>query len=249
MPAVHPCSLLLLAILSAAAFPPALAEQVTGTSGHGWAADTMPSFAAAPADEEPAAPLVPADEGVQAAVAAVLVAALAQRFADPMLEVRLESAGVESEGPRDHVVHGRGLLGFGGGDWLAFRYRARYDAASGSAGWPEVELGGGGAADGERFVPNDAGLLAELESLVLAEFAAWPGAGRVVLQLDEVHSLRSGDRFVHIDARGIADFGPGGRTAARIEALYDLRHATWLDIEPELAPNVGPRDDGGTAGY
>lgn len=247
MPAVHHCSLLLLAILSAAAFPPSLAEQGREASGSGWAADT--TFGPAAAGEGDQAVVTPADEGVQAAVAAVLVAALGQRFDSPMLEVRLESADVEASGPRDRVVHGSGLLSFDGGDWLAFRYRTRYDAAFGSAGWPEVSLGSAGEAEGEHFVPNDAGLLAELEALVVAELQSWPGTGHVLLQLDEVHSLQSGGRFVHIDASGIADFGPGGSTPARIEALYDLRSASWRSIEPALAPNIGRHDDGGTAGY
>src|SRR5690606_16217742 len=108
------------------------------------------------------------------------------------------------------------------------RYRTRYDPAFGSAGYPEITLGADGEGDGERYVPNDARLVAELESLVADELASWPGAGRVLLQLDDISSLQSGGSLLQIEANGIADFGPGGSTAARIEALYDLQARTWL---------------------
>src|SRR5690554_3182291 len=108
----------------------------------------------------------PADEQVQAAVAAVLVPTLGGEFGEAMLEVKLGDVHVEVSGPRDHVVHGVGQLRFTGDagtdDWLGFSYRSRYDPVFGTAGYPEIVLGRDGAGEGERFVPNDARLLGEL---------------------------------------------------------------------------------------
>jgi len=234
MPACHHVRLLSLALLCAGAMPLAVAAQDGAAPG------------------TPAAVVVAADEQVQAAVAAVLVATLAERFDDPLLEVRLGPAGVTSTGVRDHVVHGDGHLRLSGGgpeDWLAFRYRSRYDPLFGTAGYAEVSLGGDGEGEGERFVPNDARLLVDLEARLAGEFESQPGAGRVFLQLDEVSSLQSGERFLRIEASGLVDFGPGGSTTTRVDALYDLQGGHWLSIEHALAPNIVAHDHGGTAGY
>lgn len=235
MLAVRHAQLLLLAMLTAAA-PCALAAAGEGTAGGGGAADTIS--------------IVPAGEREQAAVAAVLVATLGARFGDAMLELRLGDAEIESRDPRDQVVHGQGQMRFtgGGDDWLAFRYRTRYDPVFASAGYPEITLGGDGGGESERFVPNDAGLLGELEMRVAAEFESWPGAGRVFLQFDDISSLQTGERFLRIEASGLADFGPGGSTFAHVDALYDLQSRTWLSVGHELGPNVRAHDDGGTAG-
>ena len=238
MLAVFHRALLLLAILSAAAIPRALAGDGEGVAGGGEAADTI--HATRP------------DERIQGAVAAVLVATLGERFGDPALEIRLGATTLEASTPRNLVVQGLGELRFEGGsgeDWLAFRYRSRYDPVTGGAGYPEISLGSEGQADGEHFVPNDAGLVAELESLVAAELESRPGASRVHLQLDDISSLQSGRGFLHIEADGIVDFGAGGSTAARIEALYDLQAGLWRSVEHVLAPNIRAHDDGGTAGY
>lgn len=239
MPAVHRAPLLLLAMLSATVAPCAVADIGEGTAKGGGAADTISTP-------------VPAGEQAQAAVAAVLVTTLAERFDDPALELRLDPAEISATGPHEQVVHGQGqlkLTGSGEQDWLAFRYRSRYDAMFGTAGFAEITLGGDGEGEGERFVPNDARLLLDLETRVATEFESWPGAGRVFLQLDDIDSLQSGQRFLHIEANGIVDFGPGGSTAAHVDAIYDLQADRWLSIEQELAPNIVRHDDGGTAGY
>ena len=243
MPAVHHAPLMFLAMLFAGAAPCALADTGEGTAQGGGAADTIPS--SVPVDAI-------ANEQAQAAVAAVLVASLGERFDDPMLELRLGPAEVETSAEREHVVHGTGHLRLAGGgeqDWLAFRYRSRYDPMFGTAGYAEVSLGGDGEGEGERFVPNDARLLVELERRLAIEFESRPGAGRVFLQLDDVSSLQSGQRFLRIEASGLVDFGPGGSTTASVDALYDLQAMDWLSIEHALAPNIVAHGDGGTAGY
>ena len=205
---------------------------------------------AAPGARHAGAGQATATDAEQAAVAAVLVATLGDRFGQSMMELRLDAPLVDIEGPREHVVHGVGYLRFTGegDDWLAFRYRSRYDPLFGSAGYPEVVLGGDGEADDERFVPNDALLLGDLEARVATDLEALPGAGRVFLQLDDISSTQSGERFVRIEAGGLADFGPGGSTSARVDALYDLRAGAWLSIEHALGPNIRVHDEGVTAG-
>lgn len=213
-------------------------------------AQAGPGQSTAPGDA--ASVRMPADEQVHGAVAAVLVPTLGREFGAAMLELRLGEAHVEIAGPRDHVVHGVGQLRFtgdgGDDDWLGFSYRSRYDPVFATAGYPEITLGGDGAGVFERFVPNDAGLLVELEARVGAELEAYPGAGRVYLRLDDISSMQSGARFVRIEAEGLADFGPGGSTSARIDALYDLHAGAWLRIGHALGPNIESHPDSATAG-
>jgi len=241
MPAVRRAKLLLLATVIVAA---SCAHAQAGEDAAARAADTISTAV-------PSTP-APAGEQARAAAAAVLVATLGHEFGDEMLELTLGEAEVEVVGPREHVVSGLGEVRFAGdgrgNDWLAFSYQTRYDPVFASAGYPEISLGAGGEGEGEHYVPNDAGLLVELESRVIAELEAEPGAGRVHLQLDDVSTLQSGSRFMHIEASGLADFGPGGRTGARVDALYDLHAGAWLAISHELAPSFRMHDDGGTAG-
>lgn len=59
------------------------------------------------------------------------------------------------------------------------------------------------------------------------------------LQLDGIESYESGDRYVRIDARGIADFGADGRSSINIEALYDRTPGTWLRSYYTLGDEAG----------
>lgn len=229
MQAVLRLPLLLLAVLIA---PCALAAEVEGGAADRGQVEAV------------------AAEPVQAAVAAALVASLGERFDDPALELRLGPAEVDVEGPREYVVHGIGYLRFTatGDDWLAFHYQSRYDPVFGTAGFPEVTLGADGEAEGERFVPNDAALLGELEAQLTAEFESWPDAEDVFLRLDEISSLQSGSRYLRIEADGSAEFGSGGAISARVEALYDLEARAWLDIAHQLGPDVHADRDAAVAG-
>lgn len=236
--AVHHAPLLLLAML--ACDPNGASAAVADNAGMRGAADTHAG----------AHPTVrgPAGEAVQSAVAAVLVATLAQRFDGRMEDLRLDQVDLDVGTPGP-VVHGRGAIRLDGGEeWLAFRFHTRYDPVFARAGYPEVELGGGGEGDGERHVPNDAALVAELESRVAGELGSMPGAGPVRLRFDRIRSVRTGDRFLHIDAGGLAYLGSDGHLPAEVQALYDLHTGSWLDVGHALVPDLRPRDDGGIAG-
>jgi hypothetical protein len=199
--------------------------------------------------------MLPAGEDVRNAVAAALVGALGAEFGDVIVDVRLDSVDVMVESARDHVVSGTGRVRLGAAtvagdansddDWLAFRYRTRYDTLFASAGWPDVQLGGGD----EREVPNDAMLVAELEERIASALEQLPGAGRVHLQFDDISSVESGARFVRIDATGIADFGTGGSTGASVGAVYDLRTSTWLRVQQQLDANISVDPTGPVASY
>lgn len=194
--------------------------------------------------------LASADDNMRSAAAAVVVAALSEQFGNAEVSVQLQTAQVEGSGPRDRVVSGAGRMSIGGAvgddDWLAFSYRTRYDTLFGSAGYPELTLGGD--ADGERLVPNDASLVSELDDRLAAELEAEHGGERVRLQLDRISTIEAGRRFLRIDAVGIADFGPAGTTTAHVDALYDRRDNAWLRVSHELGTGATVRDDEPIAG-
>jgi hypothetical protein len=181
---------------------------------------------------------VEGDETLQNAVAAVVVAAMTEQFGNRTISVKLDSADVQIASLRDRVVSGRGRVQIGAGeDWIGFRYRTLYDTLHGSAGYPQVTLGGG--ASNERVVPNDATLVQELDARVAAELDREFDGQPVRLQLDEITTLEASTRYLRIDAQGIADFGREGSTSARVDALYDRKEKSWLRVNYELGPAVG----------
>lgn len=178
------------------------------------------------------------EEALQNAVAAVVVAAMTEQFANRVISVKLDSAEIEIASLRDRVVSGVGRLQIGfDEDWIGFRYRTLYDTFDGSAGYPQVTLGGHAA--GERSIPNDSTLVRDLDLKVVDEMTKEFGGQPVRLQLDTVTTLAAGRRYLRIDAQGIADFGREGGTPAHVDALYDRREKTWLRISYELGPSVG----------
>ena len=190
---------------------------------------------------------VEGDETLHDAVAAVVVAAMTEQFANRTISVKLDSADVQIASIRDRVVSGQGRVQIGAGEeWIGFRYRTLYDTLYGSAGYPQVTLGGG--ANGERIVPNDATLVQELDGKVAAELDKEFDGQPVRLQLDEITTLETGQRYLRIDAQGIADFGREGSTPARVDALYDRKDKSWLRVNYELGPAVGLRIGESVAG-
>ena len=223
-----------------------LATAAFGIAAAVQAPHTQSQPQATPPQAAPSKPRAKDDETLHNAVAAVVVAALTEQFDNRTIAVQLDSADVQIVSIRDRVVSGEGRMRIGADDedWIGFRYRTLYDTLYGSAGYPELTLGG---SEGERAVPNDSALVQELDARVVAaldkEFQGQP----VRLQLDRINTLEAGERFLRIDASGIADFGREGSTPARVEALYDRRENAWLRVNYELGPAASLRTEDAVA--
>lgn len=196
--------------------------------------------AAVPARVSPASP-APApraaatsgDETLDNAVAAVVVAALAEQMNSASIEASIDSYEVAIASVRDRTVSGQGRMRLGGDEeWIGFRYSTVYDTTFSSAGYPRLTIGGVSA--GEREVPNDAGLVRELEDRVALELDRQFTGRSARLQLDDISTVQGGGRLLRINAQGIADFGLDGSTPVRIEALYDHVAGAWQRVNYEL---------------
>lgn len=172
-------------------------------------------------------------EVLDGVVAASLVAALSEQLGGRPVKVRLDRVDVAVSGMRDRSVRGQGQLQIEGtSDWLGFRFTTLYDAFLQSAGYPELSIGGAGP--GGRAVPNDSRLVRDVEDRVVDRLASEFGSQKVRLQLDRIDTLESGNRYLRIDAEGIADFGLDGTAPAKIEALYDRIRNEWLRVSYSL---------------
>lgn len=216
---VHAVGGLLLAVLAigpAAAQAAAVPERVSTT--------TAPTRQAAATS---------GDETLDNAVAAVVVAALAEQMNTASIEASIDSYEVGIASVRDRTVSGQGRMRLGGDrEWIGFRYSTVYDTTFSSAGYPRLTIGGVSA--GEREVPNDAGLVRELEDRVALELDRQFTGRAARLQLDDISTVQGGDRLLRINAQGIADFGLDGSTPVRIEALYDRVAGAWQRVNYEL---------------
>jgi len=173
------------------------------------------------------------DEAMDNAVAAVVVAALAEQMNTQAIAVNIDSFDVRISNVRDRVVSGLGRMRVGeDADWIGFRYSTVYDTTFRSAGYPELTIGGVSA--GEREVPNDAMLVRQLEDKVAAELDKQFGNRASRLQLDRISTVEGGKRLLRISAQGIADFGINGSTPIRIEALFDQVANAWQRVNYEL---------------
>jgi hypothetical protein len=180
----------------------------------------------------------PGHERLQDAVASVVVVALTEQFDGTPVAVNIESYDVSVSGARERTVTGRGRVDLeGASEPIVFQYRTLYDVLSANAGYPTISIGslGGGS---ERSVPNDAGLIGELDQRVAAALSQELGGRRVWLQLDTIESFESAQRYVRIHAAGLADFGLDGSTPARVEGLYDRGRNAWLRVNYELGGPV-----------
>ncbi len=172
-------------------------------------------------------------ETLDGVVAASLVAALSEELGGRPVKIRLDRVDVAVSGMRDRTVRGQGQLQIEGtDDWLGFRFNTLYDAFLESAGYPELSIGSAGP-DG-RAVPNDARLVRDVEDRVVARLAEEFDNQKVRLQLDRIDTLETGDRYLRIDAAGIADFGLDGTAPVKVEGLYDRIRSEWLRVSYSL---------------
>src|SRR5690606_5486737 len=128
---------------------------------------------------------------------------------------------------------GQGRLRVGeDAEWIGFRYSTVYDTLFGSAGYPQLTIGG--VAAGERLVPNDAFLVRQLEDRITGELDRQFGSPSARLQFDDISTVEGGQGRLRIAAQGVADFGRSGITPVRIEALYDVVANAWRRVNYEL---------------
>ncbi|MGY1409282.1 hypothetical protein ACW5EG_06855 [Luteimonas sp. A611] len=173
------------------------------------------------------------DEALDNAVAAVVVAALAEQMNTASIAVAIESFDVAIASVSDRTVSGQGRVRLGDdADWIGFRFSTLYDTTFASAGYPRILIGG--VATGEREVPNDSALVRQLEERVAVELDRQFGNTQARLQLDDISTVEGGRRLLRINAQGIADFGRNGNTPVRIEALYDRIANAWQRVNYEL---------------
>lgn len=180
------------------------------------------------------------DESLDNAVAAVVVAALAEQLDTASIEVGIDSFDVAIASVRDRRVSGQGRMRVGDdAEWIGFRYSTIYDTTFGSAGYPRLTIGG--VAANEREVPNDASLVRQLEDRVAVELDRQFGVPTARLQLDQISTVEGGRRLLRISAQGLADFGRNGNTPVRIEALYDQIAQAWQRVNYELGVAAAAR--------
>ena len=228
-PRHRPATLAGLALLAWLAIASAQAQQPVP-------AEATPA-AAKPVSKAAARQAGSGDEALDNAVAAVVVAALAEQMNTQAIAVNIDSFDVRISNVRDRVVSGVGRMRVGDdADWIGFRYSTVYDTTFRSAGYPELTIGGVSA--GEREVPNDAMLVRQLEDRVAAELDKQFGDRTSRLQLDRISTVEGGKRLLRISAQGIADFGINGSTPVRIEALFDQVANAWQRVNYELGAAV-----------
>lgn len=188
-----------------------------------------------------------AASSLEDAVAAVVVVALTEQFDQQGVSVNIASYQIHVGSAGQRVVTGRGHVSLSGAaEPVPFDYRTVYDIASSSAGYPTISIGQIGSD--EHSVPNDARLIGELDARVASALSQELAGRRVWLQLDTIRSYESSnERYVRVDARGVADFGPGGTADTQVQGLYDRTGKTWLRVHYELAdlPSSGIVATGG----
>ena len=220
--------------------PVALLLAVVVAGAAAAATSHTPSQSQTPPNSAPSKSSAKDNEALHNAVAAVVVAALTEQFDNRTIAVQLDSVDVQIVSIRDRVVSGEGRMRIGADDedWIGFRYRTLYDTLYGSAGYPELTLGGSG---GERAVPNDSALVQELDARVVAaldkEFQGQP----VRLQLDRINTLEAGKRFcARASASPISAAKQHTRARRRV---YDRHENAWMRVNYELAPRLAAHDD------
>lgn len=176
-------------------------------------------------------------ERIDATVGAALVGALGEELGGRTVRIQLDDVTVQTTSLRDRMVTGRGRLQIENDEaWMGFGFTLLYDAVMDSAGYPELRIGEGGS-DG-RAVPNDAQLVRELDDRVVDLLAQEFGYQNVRLQLDRISTVQAAQRYLRIEATGIADFGLDGAAPTRVDALYDPTRNAWLRVAYKLQPST-----------
>jgi hypothetical protein len=175
--------------------------------------------------------------------AAALAAAIEAQFPGHAVQVALDAPAVAEAGAAQQEVQALARVRIDGSAPMLVRATALYDDASRSIDAPSLWFEGTGAqgvsADLRRA------LAAAAARRLGAEFAAQAPA----LALADAEAVRVGGRYLRLVARGTADFGPEGRSATTVEALYDPRSGEWLRLDYSLGADPAEADPGAAFAY
>ena len=184
---------------------------------------------------------VEADQAMDGAVAASVIGAISTQFGERKVAVKLDDVAVQPASVRDRSVSGHGRLQIGGDtSWIPFQFDVLYDTVTASVSFPAITLGD---ADAAREVALDSGIARELgrraDDALDHEFAQQP----VQLVVNRVTTTDAGERYVLVEALGIADFAAEGTTPTQVEALYDRKTGEWLRLDYELGTTSNWADE------
>ncbi len=178
-----------------------------------------------------------AAQAVDGAVAASLIGAIAARFGEQDVGVKLDRVALEPASIRDRTVTGQGRVRIGQrAEWIPFRFQALYDTQTTQVLSPLLELG----PDRTDFEPvaGDSDVALALQARVGEELAEEFPAQPVKWNTDQVRVAPIGQSLLRVQARGTADFDAEGLTDARVDALYDRDSGAWISLEYELGTSA-----------
>lgn len=186
----------------------------------------------------------PSADALDDGMAAAVIGSVARQFDTDDVTVTLDEVRIAPASVQDREVLGTGRLRIDGdGQWIPFRVAAIYDTASAEVTYPRLTIGAPAAA----AAPADAVLARALDRQVSralhAEFAGQPVSWMPGTATMAAH----GQRFVHVQGQGVADFGPEGDVPARVDALYDSRSGRWLRVTYSLGDEDAEPPVGGEA--
>lgn len=179
---------------------------------------------------------VEAAQGIDAAVAAALIGAIAAQFGERKVEVKLDHLKTDPVSLVDLAVAGDGRLRIGDDDeWLPLRFEALYDSVAASVVQPRLTVGGDGRGE-PIAVGSSLGrqLQARVADRLHQEFAGQPAS----LRLDSIARVAAGRRYDRLEGVGAVDFAREGSSVAQVRALYDRNRQEWLQVAYELGASA-----------
>lgn len=175
---------------------------------------------------------IEADQAMDGAVAASVIGTISSQFGDRAIAVKLDQVAVQPISIRDRTVRGEGRLQIGNDTaWIPFQFDVLYDTREASATQPAITLGDAPAA---HEIALESTVARELDRLVDAALADEFVQQPVQLVVERVTTADAGQRYLRVEALGIADFAAEGSTPARVQALYDRRTGEWVRLDYEL---------------
>lgn len=182
-------------------------------------------------------------EGAQAiddALAAALVGAIATRFDEQRIDVKLDHVDSTMAGFLQRDLRGNARLKIGrDGTWIPVSFSALYDTSNGTVGFPSLVLGADAPG---QVLPADDHITRQLATEVDARLGSEFASQDVRFKIDQARVVHVGNRFLRLDANGVADFGVEGTTTAIINALYDPGTGRWIHLNYELGPAANRSD-------